>query len=74
MKTIPDNATHLITAYAGKAHPRANLGVCVGETWHIGQSSVDIEIAAYKRRIARKEISRITVTYLKDSRTDEIYE
>ena len=42
-------------------------------TWHIGESSKDIELAAWKRRMARGEVSRVEVLDLATHHTTTIY-
>lgn len=61
MKAIPDNATHLVRGFASATHPRAKLGDLLVETWHIGASSKDVEVAAWLDRLKSGEVSRVEV-------------
>lgn len=55
-----------IKSYAGSRHPRVKEGLMrlnsmVLHTWHIGEASRDIEVAAYRERMKRGEITHIEV-------------
>lgn len=62
-----------IKAYAGGGHPTAPLGAMILHTWHATEGSRDIEIAAYKARIRRGEISHIEVVDHAAGKTETIY-
>lgn len=63
-----------IKAYAGGKHPGgAQPGAMVLHTWHRSEASRDAEIAAFKSRIARGEISHIEVIDHAAGKTETIY-
>lgn len=68
MERKPD---YVICGYAANGHPafpHISEGDLLVKTWHVGESSRDMEIAAWKERMKRGEVSYITVT---DTRTNE---
>jgi hypothetical protein len=65
---------YTIKAYAGGKHPGgAPPGAMILHTWHRTEGSRDIEIAAFKARIRRGEISHIEVIDHEAGKTETIY-
>lgn len=67
-----------IKGYAGARHAavrdgRARAGDLLLHTWHIGESSRDMEIAAWRSRMARGEVSHIEVIDKRAKTTETIY-
>lgn len=58
MNSYYDHRDYTIRAY----RPTNQGGGLLIETWHIGTASRDIEIAVFKDRMARGEVSYIEVT------------
>ena len=56
----PNDARYSIKAYAGRKHADP-FGSLVLHTWHRTEGSRDIEIAAFRARMRRGEISSIDV-------------
>ncbi len=55
-----------VSGYAGAGHPavargRAAVGDLLVRTWHIGESSKDAEVAAWRSRMSRGEVSKIVI-------------
>jgi hypothetical protein len=55
-----------ISGYAGSGHPavvagQAKFGDLLVKTWHIGESSRDVEIAVWRSRMERKEASKVVI-------------
>lgn len=59
---MANKVDYRISGYAGAKHPQAAPNTLLLSTWHIGQSSRDMEIAAWRARMKRGEVSYITVT------------
>jgi hypothetical protein len=63
---------YTIRGYAGVNH-KSPFGAKVLETVHKGATSRDVEIAVYRSRMARGEISRIEVLDHANAKTETIY-
>lgn len=63
--SVPANATHIVRGYG--LH-----GELLLETWHIGDSSKDMEVAAWRRLMTKGECSRIEIADCKTFRTETI--
>lgn len=62
---IPESADYLVRGFRGQT--------LLLETWHVGESSKNMEVSAWSERIKRGEATHIEIVSLRKYQTETIY-